>query len=153
MARQTIATKYQASDAARGIRRRLLTFKMDTKEIYYNVHSSPQESQQVRSPDQTASSSATGAPMAPGISNLSVTKTPAVHRRVDERPLVPDAAITAEEIVRTIIANSLKKPINDVSLSCTINSLAGGPFFLASYCHSHKIELTRIFHRQINPSE
>ena len=56
MARRTLASKYEAYDAAQSLQRQILCYNKDAKEIYYDVEPVEEETK----PAEASSSSATG---------------------------------------------------------------------------------------------
>lgn len=124
MAKRTLATKYEAYDAALSVQRQILCYNKDAKEIYYDVD--PVEEEPAPSggdaPTQSAAPSQSqpqaGAPAAPAPQQQSSGPVAAVD----------DAPVTATDIVRSLIAQKLKKPLGDIPLSKAIKDLVGGQF-------------------------
>ncbi|TRX96568.1 hypothetical protein FHL15_002470 [Xylaria flabelliformis] len=120
MAKRTLASKYEAFDAAKSVQRQILCYNKDAKEIYYDVDPVEEEPE---SSSQTAESSSSAAPApvaaaAPAAAAPATSSGPAVA--------VPDAPVTALEIVRALIAQKLKKPFLEVPLGKAIKDLVGG---------------------------
>lgn len=107
MARRTLASKYEAYDAATSVQRQILCYNKDAKEIYYDVD--PVEDEPAPAPE-AAATGATSAPAAPAPGPAAV----------------EDAPATAIEIVRSLIAQKLKKGLADVPPSKAIKDLVGG---------------------------
>lgn len=117
MAKRTIASKYQAHDAAKSIQRQILCYNKDAKEIYYDVD--PVEDE----PAPAASSDAV--PAAPtGAAPVAAAAAPAPG--AGPAAQVPDAPVGALDIVRSLIAQKLKKPFLEIPLSKAIKDLVGG---------------------------
>jgi fatty acid synthase subunit alpha len=120
MAKRTLASKYEGHDAARSLQRQILCYNKDAKDIYYDVDPIEEE------PEAAAPSSG-GAPAASS-------SAPAASAAAAAAPLpgagpaaqVPDAPITATDILRTLVAQKLKKPLMDIPLSKAIKDLVGG---------------------------
>ncbi|KAI1503132.1 fatty acid synthase subunit alpha [Biscogniauxia marginata] len=120
MAKRTIASKYEAFDAAKSVQRQILCYNKDAKEIYYDVD--PIEDEPESTP-AAAESSSSSAP-APTATAAPVSAAPAPS--AGPAAAVPDAPVTALEIVRALIAQKLKKPFLEVPLSKAIKDLVGG---------------------------
>ena len=123
MAKRTVASIYQNADMAAGLQRRLLSVKLDSKEIFYEEEKYFHEQGPVSvegsedAPVKTASEA-----LAPP---ASVTPS-APHQRM----ALPSAPVTAAEVVRTIVATTLKVPIAKVSMDSTIKGFAAGTLFI-----------------------
>jgi fatty acid synthase subunit alpha len=120
MAKRTLASKYEAYDAAKSVQRQILCYNKDAKEIYYDVDPVEDEPEQA-APATTSSGSAPTA-AAPSAA------APAVPAPASAGPAaqVPDAPVTAMEIVRSLIAQKLKKQVLEIPLSKAIKDLVGG---------------------------
>jgi fatty acid synthase subunit alpha, fungi type len=123
MAKRTLASKYEAYDAAKSVQRQILCYNKDAKEIYYDVDPVEEEpapaagsSDSAPTPSASASKSAPIAAPAPSAPSAG----PAAQ--------VPDAPVGAVDIVRALIAQKLKKPLMDIPLSKAIKDLVGGKF-------------------------
>lgn len=121
MAKRTLASKYEAFDAAKSVQRQILCYNKDAKEIYYDVD--PIEEEPEQAPDAAESSSS----QTPAATTAAVAA-PAAAPAPGAGPAtaVPDAPITAVEIVRALIAQKLKKPFLEVPLGKAIKDLVGG---------------------------
>lgn len=120
MAKRTLASKYEAHDAALSVQRQILCYNKDAKDIYYDVD--PVEDEPEPAAPQAgaaaASSSAPAAAAAPAAAPPPPSAGPAAQ--------VPDAPVTATDILRALVAQKLKKPLADVPLSKAIKDLVGG---------------------------
>lgn len=116
MAKRTLASKYEAYDAAKSVQRQILCYNKDAKEIYYDVDPVVEEEAAPAGGDAPApiSSSAPAQTFAPAPPNSG----PAAA--------VDDAPIQAVDIVRSLIAQKLKKPFAEIPLSKAIKDLVGG---------------------------
>lgn len=115
MAKRTLASKYEAYDAALSVQRQILCYNKDAKEIYYDVD--PVEEEAVATePTTSAPSTAPSAPVA------------AAPPPPSSGPVVAieDAPVSAVDIVRALIAQKLKKPLTEIPLSKAIKDLVGG---------------------------
>jgi fatty acid synthase subunit alpha len=120
MAKRTLASKYEGHDAARSLQRQILCYNKDAKDIYYDVDPIEEE------PEAAAPSSG-GAPAAS--SSAPAASAPAAAAPppgAGPAAQVPDAPITATDILRTLVAQKLKKPLMDIPLSKAIKDLVGG---------------------------
>jgi fatty acid synthase subunit alpha len=121
MAKRTLASKYEAYDAAKSVQRQILCYNKDAKEIYYDVD--PVEDE----PEPAAGSASSGdAPAAPaGAAAAPVAAAPAAPS-AGPAAQVADEPVQAIDIVRALIAQKLKKPLQDIPLSKAIKDLVGG---------------------------
>ncbi len=118
MAKRTIAAKYQAHDAAKSIQRQILCYNKDAKEIYYDVDP-------VEDEPAPAAAGETPAAAAPAAGAAPVAIAPS-EPSAGPAASVPDAPVGALEIVRSLIAQKLKKPYTEIPLSKAIKDLVGG---------------------------
>lgn len=123
MAKRTLASKYEQYDAARSIQRSILTYNKDAKDIYYDMEPQAEEEaaptlQQQESTDGSSQPSAPSQPAAPAPPSGGGGGGPAAP--------VEDAPIKAADILRSLIAQKLKKPLMDIPLSKAIKDLVGG---------------------------
>lgn len=119
MAKRTLASKYEAYDAAKSVQRQILCYNKDAKEIYYDVD--PVEDE----PEAPASSDSAPAPSAPTSGAAPVAAAPPPPS-AGPAASVPDAPVGAIDIVRALVAQKLKKPLLEIPLSKAIKDLVGG---------------------------
>ncbi|KAG6191041.1 hypothetical protein E4U27_005035 [Claviceps purpurea] len=125
MAKRTLASKYEAYDAAKSVQRQILCYNKDAKEIYYDVDVIEEE------PEPAAASSSSGAD-AGAASAPAAAATAAAPAAAAPAPgsgpaaQIPDQPVQALDIVRALIAQKLKKPLLEVPLSKAIKDLVGG---------------------------
>ncbi|RKU48977.1 3-oxoacyl-[acyl-carrier-protein] synthase [Coniochaeta pulveracea] len=119
MAIRTLNYKYEAYDAAKSIQRQILCYNKDAKEIYYDVDPEEDEPEPAAAP---AASSSAAAPAAAAPVAAAAAPTPSAGPAAQ----VPDAPVSALEIVRSLIAQKLKKPLLEIPLSKAIKDLVGG---------------------------
>ncbi|RDW83984.1 trifunctional fatty acid synthase subunit FAS2 [Aspergillus mulundensis] len=119
MARRTLASKYEAYDAATSVQRQILCYNKDAKEIYYDVD--PVEDEPESTPEAAAAPAASAAPPAAAAAAP-------VASAASAGPAAPveDAPVTALDVVRTLVAQKLKKALSDVPLNKAIKDLVGG---------------------------
>ncbi|CAI4210760.1 unnamed protein product [Parascedosporium putredinis] len=118
MAKRTLASKYEAYDAAKSVQRQILCYNKDAKEIYYDVDPIEEEPEPEAAPAAAAPAAGSAAPVAAAAAAAAPAAGPAVQ--------VPDAPVTALDIVRALIAQKLKKPLLEVPLNKAIKDLVGG---------------------------
>lgn len=118
MAKRTLATKYDAHDAALSLQRQILCYNKDAKDIYYDVDPVDDEPEQVE-----ASSAAPASSGAPAAAAAPVAAPPP---GAGPAAAVADAPVTATEIIRSLVAQKLKKSISEIPLSKAIKDLVGG---------------------------
>ncbi|KAI8987783.1 fatty acid synthase [Mycotypha africana] len=122
MANRTLALKYQSYDTALNYQRQLLCTSKDSKDIYYDFEDVAEMK------DEPSTSASTPAPVA--IPTLAPTPA-AIIAPVPAAPIAPatsvvDVPITTAEVLCSVVAQKLKKPINDVSMASSIKDLVSG---------------------------
>jgi fatty acid synthase subunit alpha, fungi type len=122
MARKTLASKYEAYDAAKSVQRQILCYNKDAKEIYYDVDPIEEEPEPA-----TISSTATTAPAASAAQAVPVAVAAAAPSS-GPAAQVPDAPVQAVDIIRALVAQKLKKPLLEVPLTKAIKDLVGGTY-------------------------
>ena len=122
MAKRTLASKYEAYDAAKSVQRQILCYNKDAKEIYYDVDPVVEEEAASVGGDNLAPSltSAPAQSSAPAATPASPPPSSGPAAAVDDIP------IQAVDIVRSLIAQKLKKPFAEIPLSKAIKDLVGG---------------------------
>lgn len=125
MARRTIASKYEAYDAATSVQRQILCYNKDAKEIYYDVDPIEEEAEAEAAPATSAS-----APAAPAAAAAAPAAAPPPPASAGPAAAVEDAPVTAVDVLRTLVAQKLKKGLPDVPLSKAIKDLVGGMYTL-----------------------
>lgn len=120
MAKRTLASKYEAHDAALSVQRQILCYNKDAKDIYYDVDPVEDEPEAAPAASGGAPAAASSAPVAaaPAAAVSAPSAGPAAQ--------VPDAPVTATDILRALVAQKLKKPLMDIPLSKAIKDLVGG---------------------------
>lgn len=121
MAKRTLASKYEAYDAAKSVQRQILCYNKDAKEIYYDVDPIEEEPEPTASSDAPAADVSAAAPAAAAAAAAAPpppSSGPAAQ--------VPDEPVQAVDIVRALIAQKLKKPLLEIPLSKAIKDLVGG---------------------------
>jgi fatty acid synthase subunit alpha len=118
MAKRTLASKYEAYDAAKSVQRQILCYNKDAKEIYYDVDP-VEEEPEAATPEASASSAPAAAAAAPA---AAAPPPPSAGPAAQ----VPDAPVQALDIVRALVAQKLKKSLQDIPLSKAIKDLVGG---------------------------
>ena len=120
MAKRTLASKYEAYDAALSVQRQILCYNKDSKEIYYDVD--PVE----EAPAPSSSDNGSSTPSAPAASSAAPITAAPPPPSSGPAAAVADAPVTAVDIVRSLIAQKLKKPLAEIPLSKAIKDLVGG---------------------------
>lgn len=140
MAKRTLASKYEAYDAAKSAQRQILCYNKDAKEIYYDVD--PVEEEPEPTPEAASSSPSAAGPVAAAPAAAA-----APPPSAGPAAQVPDAPVQAVEIVRTLVAQKLKKSLQDIPLSKAIKDLVGGEF---THVRIFAAVLTACSHRKID---
>ena len=125
MAKRTLASKYEAYDAALSVQRQILCYNKDAKEIYYDID--PVEEEPV--PATNVSSTATPATTPASAQAAPVAAAPSAPS-AGPAAAVADIPVTAVDIVRALVAQKLKKGLTEIPLSKAIKDLVGGKLFL-----------------------
>lgn len=120
MAKRTLAAKYEAYDAARSVQRQVLCYKKDGPDIYYDVEPIEDE------PVAAAPASSSAAPSASAPVAAAPVAAAAPPPGAGPAAAVADAPVGAVDILRTLVAQKLKKPLTDIPLSKAIKDLVGG---------------------------
>lgn len=121
MAKRTLASKYEAYDAALSVQRQILCYNKDAKEIYYDVDPVDEEATAPAAGETPAPTSTPSAPAATPAASA-----PPLPPSSGPAAAVADAPIAAVDIVRSLIAQKLKKPLTEIPLSKAIKDLVGG---------------------------
>ena len=128
MAKRTLASKYEAYDAALSVQRQILCYNKDAKEIYYDVDPVEEESTLPTVDGGTPSLTTLSAP-SPSAAPTAVAPSPP---SAGPAVAIADAPVAAIDIVRSLIAQKLKKPFAEIPLSKAIKDLVGGSSFFYS---------------------
>jgi fatty acid synthase subunit alpha, fungi type len=120
MAKRTLASKYEAYDSALSLQRQILCYNKDAKEIYYDVD--PVEDEPAVAPASESSASTPAATSQPA----AAAPIPPPPSGGQAAAAVPDAPVSAVDIVRTLVAQKLKKGLSDIPPSKAIKDLVGG---------------------------
>jgi fatty acid synthase subunit alpha, fungi type len=126
MAQRTLKTKYEGYDQALGMQRQVLAYSKEGKEIYYNVDPPPPME------DATPAPAASAAPAAPAQPVPAAAPAPAA---APTGPVaqIPDEPVKALDIVHTVVAQKLKKTLEEISPSKAIKDLVGGKSTMQVY--------------------
>ncbi|PNS15890.1 Fatty acid synthase subunit alpha [Sphaceloma murrayae] len=120
MAKRTLASKYEAYDAARSVQRQILCYNKDAKDIYYDVDPIEEE------PADAAPAAAPAASGAPAPQSATPVAAAPAAASAGPAASIPDAPVGAVDILRTLVAQKLKKPLLEIPLSKAIKDLVGG---------------------------
>ena len=124
MAKRTLAAKYEAYDAARSVQRQILCYNKDAKDIYYDVD--PVEEEAAAPAPSGGDSAPTPSSSAPAASAPAAAAPPPPAAGAGPAAAVADAPVGAVDILRALVAQKLKKPLQDIPLSKAIKDLVGG---------------------------
>lgn len=122
MARRTLASKYEAYDAARSVQRQILCYNKDAKEIYYEADPIEDEPVAAPAPSGGSAPATSDAPAPAQAAPAAAAPAPSAGPAA----AVADAPVGAVDILRTLVAQKLKKPLTEVPLSKAIKDLVGG---------------------------
>ena len=128
MAKRTIASKYAASDRFSSLERQILSFADNMKEIYaiYPEESealaeAPSTAKPKPAPPSSPDSQSSGTPQ----SSVEPLPAPSASSVAVE---IPDMDISPEHIIRSVVANKLKKAFEDVQVEKSIKDLSSGEY-------------------------
>jgi len=124
MAKRTLASKYEAHDAALSLQRQILCYNKDAKDIYYDVEPEEDEPAPTAAGDAAPASSSSSAPAAAAPVAVAASAPSA-----GPAAAVADEPVSATDIVRALVAQKLKKPLMDIPLSKAIKDLVGGELY------------------------
>ncbi|KAJ3517947.1 hypothetical protein NLJ89_g178 [Agrocybe chaxingu] len=118
MAARTLKAKYEHIDGARSMNRTILCHSKNVKEIYYQYEDEA-EAQTAEEPASEAPTSAVA---------ISTPSTSAAPVAIPSGPVasIEDVPIKAVEILLLVVAQKLKKRVDEIPLSKTIKDLVGG---------------------------
>ena len=122
MAKRTLASKYEAYDAALSLQRQILCYNKDAKEIYYDVEPVGDEPAEAPASNGASATSSSPTPAAATVPAAAAPPPPSTGPAA----AVADAPVSAVDIVRALIAQKLKKQLTDIPLSKAIKDLVGG---------------------------
>ena len=111
MATRTLKAKYEASDDSVGRKRAILCHAKHPKEIYYQFEDEPE--------DAPATEPASDAPAAPSAAPAPVAAPSGLVASVEDVPIKP------VDVLAVMVAQKLKKTVNEVPLSKSIKDLVG----------------------------
>lgn len=123
MARRTLASKYEAYDAATSVQRQILCYNKDPNEIYYDVEPVEEEEEPAAAPSSAPAPAAAAAAPAAAVAPAPAAAPPA---GAGPAAAVEDAPVTAVDVLRSLVAQKLKKSLADVPLTKAIKDLVGG---------------------------
>ena len=124
MAKRTLASKYEAHDAAKSVQRQILCYNKDAKDIYYAVD--PVEEEDPAAAAQSGGDASGSSTSAPAAARTAAHAPPPPSPSSGPAAQVPDAPVTATDILRALVAQKLKKPLLEIPLSKAIKDLVGG---------------------------
>ena len=132
MAKRTLASKYEAYDAALSVQRQILCYNKDAKEIYYEVDPVEEAAVPAGNDSTAVAPPSSASPPVLNTTSTAAAPAPAPSANIGPAAAVPDAPVSAVDIVRTLIAQKLKKPLVEIPLSKAIKDLVGGKLDPAS---------------------
>lgn len=122
MAKQTADSRHTDSDRARSIQRKFLSSQLDEKDVCYEYE--PEEEEH-GSPNPQAEPASLPTPNVPELteqpqSAISAPAAPATATTI------PDIAVSAQEVIQSLVARKLNKRFGEVSTAKSIKDLTGG---------------------------
>ena len=123
MAQRTLNNKYESYDAALSLQRQVLCYSKDAKEIYYTPD--PEEIQAKEEP-APAAAAATPVAAAAAATPAAAAPAPVAAAPAAAASEIPDQPVPVALIIHTLVAQKLKKSLDQVSFSKAIKDLVGG---------------------------
>ncbi|AEY97546.1 FAFL138Wp [Eremothecium gossypii FDAG1] len=120
MAQRTIKSKYESYDAALSLRRQVLCYAKDAREIYYT-----KDPAEVAAPAAAAAAAAPAAPAAAAPAAAPAAAAPAAAPAAPAAAL-QDQPVEAKLVLHTLVAQKLKKTYDAVPMAKSIKDLVGG---------------------------
>jgi fatty acid synthase subunit alpha len=117
MAQRTLKAKYEGYDQALGLQRQVLAYSKEGKEIYYNVDPPAPVEEEI--PAKTEDAPSAAVPVAAAAAPVPAPAAGPVAQ-------IPDESVTAVDIVHAVVAQKLKKSLDEISKSKAIKDLVGG---------------------------
>jgi fatty acid synthase subunit alpha len=118
MATRTLKAKYEAKDDSISLSRTILCHAKHGKEIYYQFEDGPASlADETPPPEPTVSYAAPPTP-SPTLAAAPVSSSPSI--------VIEDAPIKAVDVLTVIVAQKLKKKVDEIPLSKSIKDLVGG---------------------------
>ncbi|KAM3159575.1 Fatty acid synthase subunit alpha [Lachancea thermotolerans] len=124
MAQRTIKNKYESYDAALSLQRQVLCYSKDAKEIYYTPDPADLAPKEEVAPEPAASAAAT--PAAAPASAAAPAAAPAAPAAAGPAAEIPDEPVNAALLLHVLVAQKLKKTLDQVPMAKTIKDLVGG---------------------------
>ena len=122
---KTLQAGYRARDAALGLERELLSYKRHSDAINYETRPTA-EKVAAPAPPQSSTSGVVEQTVQAKIVEPASTGNHTMEVSLTASVSAPDSPVSASVILRTLIAISLKKDRNEISLSKSIKQLCGG---------------------------
>jgi fatty acid synthase subunit alpha len=124
MAKRTQATRFAASDASQGLKREFFGCLKDIDSVYYQSKVIEEDHVPVDEKNSNAKSPTT-------LVEVTTQSTPAKSQAQTFR--IPDAPISAIDVIKTLLAIKFKKSPSEIPGSSTIKILAGGKCLCLRY--------------------
>ncbi|ANB11937.1 trifunctional fatty acid synthase subunit FAS2 [Sugiyamaella lignohabitans] len=118
MATRTLKSKYESYDAALSLQRQVLCYSKDTKEIYYTPD--PVEPAESESTPASGDAPAAAAPAAVAAAPVAAAAAAGPAASVEDTP------VKAVEVLHALVAQKIKKTLDQVPLSKAVKDLVGG---------------------------
>ena len=118
MAKRTLAQKYEEYDTVNSIRRKVLTWTQDAREICYDIEADHKPTEDVAIPTVSKQDDVTPPQLTQVAQPISASP--------EKVAAIPDHPLAPTEVLRAIIAQKLKRSIKDVAPRSSIKELAGG---------------------------
>ncbi|KAL9613426.1 MAG: hypothetical protein Q9167_002024 [Letrouitia subvulpina] len=123
IAKRSVEARFAARDMVRAIERQYLSCIYDSKRLYFE-YDPPPTARITEADAKIQQSRTTQAPTVHALSTTVPASTPLTQAIVTAS--IADVPISAKEIVRSLVANKVKKKSKDIQLGNSIKDLAGG---------------------------
>ncbi|CUM67914.1 uncharacterized protein PRCAT00005625001 [Priceomyces carsonii] len=127
MATRTIKAKYGSYDAALSLQRQVLCYAKDAKEIYYTPDPADLAAAEEASKGGEEASKSNAPPVAQPAAEHAVAPAPAAApAAAGPAASVPDEPVKASLVLRALVAQKLKKPLDSIPMAKPIKDLVNG---------------------------
>lgn len=123
IAKRSVEARFAARDMVRAIERQYLSCIHDSKRLYFE-YDTPPTTRTTEADAATHQSQTTQVPTVHALSTTVPASTPLT--KAIATASVADVPISAKEIVRSLVANKVKKKSKDIQMGNSIKDLAGG---------------------------
>ncbi|SCU83339.1 LAMI_0C02850g1_1 [Lachancea mirantina] len=128
MAQRTIKNKYESYDAALSLQRQVLCYSKDAREIYYTPDPAELAAKEEAAAETAAAAPAAAAPVtgAAPVATPAAAAPAAAAAPTGPVAEIADEPVKASLLLHVLVANKLKKSLDQVPMGKTVKDLVGG---------------------------